>query len=103
MSLRGNRASPLFGGSCHVFCVYVLGLHGLVFLGGSGGGHTEVVSVRSCWKLPPCPAETIPDGSKDRRAAGPARDGGNTSVITFKKKSKQRLGCSFNPSQRRAE
>ncbi|TRZ07523.1 hypothetical protein HGM15179_019577, partial [Zosterops borbonicus] len=41
-------------------------LHSLVL--GSGG--PEVASLRSCWKFPPCPAEPVPDGSEDGRAAG---------------------------------
>ena len=46
---------------------------------------TGVASVRSCWKLPPCPAEPMPAGSKMDVPLGravPIRNGGNTSGIT---------------------
>lgn len=35
-----------------------LGLHGQAF---GSMGTTEVASGKSCWKLPPCPAVTLPD------------------------------------------
>lgn len=41
------------------------------------------------WELPACPAGPIPGGSHRYvlpARAGPGRDGGDASVITFKKK-----------------
>lgn len=43
------------------------------------GRATGVVSVTSCWKLPPCPA-------------GPVRNDGNTSGITCLRKEKKSYG-----------
>ena len=48
-------------------------------------GVTGVASLRSCWKLPLCPTEPRPDGSKTDPTpakAEPIRDSGRTSVIT---------------------
>lgn len=61
------------------------------FSGGGMAGEdaTEVASMRSCWKLPPCLAEPIPDGLKmDMLLAkvGPIREVGTTSVITYLKR-----------------
>lgn len=61
----------------------------------------RAASVRSCWELPACPAEPIPGGSQrdvPPAKAGPIRDHGNASVITFKKKKLQHRS---NYSQRR--
>lgn len=51
----------------------------------TGLGRGVLGSVRSCWKLPPCPAEPIPGGSKMDpllAEAGATRNGGGTSGIT---------------------
>lgn len=50
-----------------VLLLRVLVLHSLFF---DGRGTTEVTSVRSCWKRPPCPEEQVLDGSEDGSAAG---------------------------------
>ena len=55
------------------------------------GGVTGVTSVRSCWKLPLCMTEPMPDGSK--MDPPPAKsesisDSGSTSVITYLRRKK---------------
>jgi len=50
------------------------------------GGATEVASVRSCQKFPPCPIERVPAGSKmdpPLAKAKPISDDGSISVITY--------------------
>jgi len=50
-----------------------------------------VASVRSCQKLPSCPVEPVPDGSKTDpllAKAKPVSEGGSTSVITYLRRGK---------------
>lgn len=70
----------------------LLGLHGQVLV---AVGDTRVASV-SCQKLPPCPAESMPGGSRMDllpAKAGPIMNGGNTSVITYLRKKRKKRYC----------
>jgi len=61
----------------------VLGLRGKVLV---AGGATGMTAVRSCWKLPLCPIEPVPDGSKTDPLlvkTKPISEGGSTSVIMY--------------------
>jgi len=58
--------------------------------------------VRSCWKLPPCPTEPVPAGSRTDpllAKAEPISDGGSTSGITELRRGKKLL-CNSSCSQR---
>jgi len=59
---------------------------GFAWQGSASQGATGVASVRSCQKLPPCPTEPTPAGSKTDfplAKAEPISDGGSTSGITY--------------------
>jgi len=59
---------------------------GCAWQGFGSRGFTEVASVRSCWKLPPCLMEPVPAGSKSDPLlanAEPTSNGGRTSGITW--------------------
>ena len=58
------RAAPELPTTWHP----ALGVRGQVL----AAGGTGVASVRSCWKLPPCPMEPMPAGSKMEPRADPA-------------------------------
>jgi len=54
-----------------------------------------VASVRSCQKLPPCLIKPVPAGSEMDLVlakAKPISDGGSTSVITYLRKGRKKLG-----------
>ena len=66
---------------------------GFVWQDFGSGGATGVSSKRSCQKLPLCPTEPMPAGSKadpPLAKAEPVRDGGSTSVIMYLKKGKKK-------------
>ena len=72
----------------------VLGLRGKVLV---AGGATGVASVRSCQKLPLCPIEPMPAGSKtdpQLAKAEPISDGGSASGITDLRRGKKLRNCS---------
>lgn len=65
---------------------------------------------RSCWKLPLCLAEPVPDGSEDGHAlakAGPMREAVNTSILIYLRRNQNKVnnkGCCevlvFQPENR---
>lgn len=79
-----EKASPL--------CPHIADCIGFAWLCFGGRGAT---GVRRCQKLLPCPAETIPDGSRvdvPPAGAGQIRNGGNASGITdLRKRSKKKV------------
>jgi len=65
---------------------------GFAWEGFGSGGATVVASVRSCQKLPPCPVDLMPAGSKmdlPLAKAEPISDGGSTSGITQLRRGKK--------------
>ena len=64
---------------------------GFAWQGFGSGGATGMASVRSCQKLPLCPTEPMPAGSKTDpplAKAEPISDGGSASVITYLRRGK---------------
>jgi len=64
---------------------------GFAWQGFTTGRATRVGPVRSCEKLPPCPIEPMPAGSKTDpllAKAKPINNGGSASVITYLRRGK---------------
>ena len=69
-------------------------------------GVTGVASVRSCWKLPLCPTQSMPAGSKTDpppAKAEPISHSGSTSVITYLRRKKKLLGQTEMAAGERSE
>jgi len=69
--------------------------YGFAWQGFGSRGAIGVASVRSCQKLPPCTMEPVPAGSKTDpplAKAKPVSDGGSSSVITYLRKGRKKLG-----------
>lgn len=68
----------------------VLGLHGQVWVAVEG---TRLTSARSCQRLPQCPSEPIPDGSKTDvllAKVEPIRNAAKTTVVMYLRRRKKK-------------
>jgi len=67
--------------------------YGFARQGFGSQGAIGAASVSSCEKLPPCPIEPVPDGSKTNpllAKAKPISDGGSASVITYLRRGRKK-------------